>query len=87
MFKHTMVVKTLTITEDAYNSLKQLKHEGESFSEVIKRVSGQKMRIKDLWGTLVETPNEMEAFAGRVKEARKELGKGFDERMKRVHFR
>lgn len=89
MFKHKikMAVKTITVTEDAYDALKRLKHEDESFSEVIKRTAGQKMKIRDLWGALVETPEKMEAFAKRVKEARKELGKGFEERMKRVHFR
>lgn len=82
-----MAVKTITVTEDAYEALKGLKHENESFSEAIKRMAGKKLRIRDLWGALVETPEEMSAFAKRVKEAHEELGKGFDERMKHVHFR
>jgi len=34
-----MAVKTITITEGAYNSLKSLKGENESFSEVIGRIT------------------------------------------------
>ena len=37
-----MVVKTITVTEDAYNALKSLKEEHESFSKTILRVSRRK---------------------------------------------
>lgn len=44
MFEHKliMVVKTITITEEAYNALKRLKKEEESFSEVVLRLTTQK---------------------------------------------
>lgn len=37
-----MAVKTLTITEGAYERLKRLKREGESFSELFLRLSDEK---------------------------------------------
>lgn len=35
-----MATKTISITEDAYHRLARLKEEGESFSDVIQRLSG-----------------------------------------------
>lgn len=35
-----MATKTISITEDAYHRLERLKDEGESFSDVIQRLSG-----------------------------------------------
>lgn len=35
-----MAHKTLTISEEAYDALAQLKKEGESFTELIKRITG-----------------------------------------------
>jgi len=44
MFKHkqNMAVKTITITEDAYESVKRMKRENESFSELFLRLSKEK---------------------------------------------
>ena len=53
-----MVTKTLTITDDAYNVLKQNKREGESFSQTIRRMFGAKKNegFRKLIGLL--TPEE-----------------------------
>ena len=37
-----MVVKTITVTEDAYKALKSLKESGESFSKAILRIAKRK---------------------------------------------
>lgn len=82
-----MAVKTLTIMEDAYEALKRQKHKDESFSEVIRRLSGQKLKVKDLIGVLKKTPEEHEEFARRVKEVRERMGKSMQERAQRVRAR
>lgn len=43
-----MAHKTITISEEAYNLLKSIKKDNESFSEVIKRICEPKKRKKDL---------------------------------------
>lgn len=45
------MTKTITITDDAYARLASLKRDGESFSQVIARVTG-KFALADLVGIL-----------------------------------
>ncbi len=47
-----MGVKTITITEEAYNLLKSVKRKDESFSDVIKRLVENKGKIMDNFGKL-----------------------------------
>jgi predicted CopG family antitoxin len=51
-----MAHKTLTISEEAYKSLVQLKQEGESFTTLLNRITGM-VRKKPL-----------KEFAGRLKD-------------------
>ncbi|MHB8587057.1 MAG: antitoxin VapB family protein [Thermoplasmatota archaeon] len=72
-----MAVKTLTITEDAYQRLASLKKTDESFSELIRRLV-PRQPISDLIGALdaqegaamaasmTRTRRELDASAGRV---------------------
>ena len=46
------MVKTITVTNDAYEALKKLKMGDESFSEVIRRVAKPTFNIKDYFGIL-----------------------------------
>lgn len=82
-----MVTKTITITEDAYDSIVRLKHEGESFSELFLRLSSKPLLVKDLVGILRHTPEEAREFADRVKKIHEELGKGWEERIADVRAR
>jgi len=43
-----MAHKTITISEEAYNLLKDNKRENESFTEVIKRILSRKKNKEDL---------------------------------------
>ncbi len=47
-----MTTKTITVTEDAYESLKGLKKEGESFSDVLLRVGDKKCTVNSFFGLL-----------------------------------
>ncbi|MFV9630143.1 MAG: antitoxin VapB family protein [Methanosarcinales archaeon] len=58
-----MAHKTLTISEEAYKSLVTLKKEGESFTDVINRITGlvRKKPLKDFAGRLKDDKFEIAA--------------------------
>ncbi|VVB80834.1 Putative antitoxin [uncultured archaeon] len=72
-----MSVKTITITEDAYTSLATLKEPGESFSDVVRRLSG-KSSLLELAGILSRT--EASELRKAVRKSRREI----DKRVERV---
>lgn len=59
-----MANKTLTISEEAYKNLVALKKEGESFSEVINRITEQirKKPLNDFTGRLKDDQFEKAAI-------------------------
>ncbi len=58
-------VKTLTITEEAYQMLSREKKGKESFSEVIKRLANERGKLKDSYGAWTMTDEEeAEIFSG-----------------------
>ncbi len=76
-----MVVKTITVTEDAYEALKSMKVEDESFSEVILRIK-KKRPLSDFFGVLSkETGDRMEAA---MKEVRKQRNAAHHTRIERI---
>ncbi len=82
-----MVTKTITVTKEAYDAIKQLKRKDESFSELFKRIENKPLRVKDMVGILNDTPEEAEAFARRVREGRKKASQDWDRRITNVHTR
>ena len=85
-----MVIKSLTITEDAYSALGVFKRTGESFSEVILRITRDKMSAMDKYfGILKMSEGEAENLKNIIKEHRNSFDKDFDERQKRLakHWR
>jgi len=65
-----MATKTVNLTEGAYARLQALKREGESFSDVVDRLTG-KFALLELVGILDE-----ETFH-KMRTAKRELGKRF----------
>ena len=62
-----MAVKTITVTEEAYGSLKRLKSENESFSDLFLRLADASTTAKDILGFLRHSPEEAAKFARRVR--------------------
>ena len=82
-----MSIKTITVTEDAYEAMKRLKFEDESFSELFKRLSSKNATARDILGMLKHSPEESKAFRRRVKEAGDRLDKGIREGIEDVRSR
>lgn len=58
-----MSVKTVTLSEDAYAALASRKKEGESFSDVVRRLSRSDRSLKEFAGAWSDVPpNQMEEF-------------------------
>ena len=58
-----MSLKTVTLSEDAYNSLAARKREGESFSEVVRRLTRTDRSLREFAGLWNDVPREkFEAF-------------------------
>ncbi len=66
-----MAHKTLTISEEAYEALAELKKEGESFTDLIKRITSplRKKKLSDFIGVL--DGKEFEDFEKAALEARR----------------
>ena len=62
--------KTLTVSEDAYERLASRKADGESFSDVIKKLTG-KSTLSDLVGAMTET--EAEEVSKHINERRRDM--------------
>ena len=75
-----MTVKTITVTESAYNTLKNMKHGDESFSEVITRISSEKKSVLDFFGLLKDSESSAEELQQRTKEIRKRVSESFRRR-------
>lgn len=62
-----MATKTISLDEKAYEQLKAHKKEGESFSDVVKRLAGERS-WSEVTGIL--SPDEAEAFEDTIAESR-----------------
>lgn len=53
-----MTVKTVTLSADAYEALAALKRPGESFSEVVRRLTRKNRSLLDFAGAWKDVPDE-----------------------------
>ena len=82
-----MAVKTITVTEGAYDAMKRLKSDNESFSDLFLRIGQKQGTIKDIVGLLNESPEEAAAFVERVRLGRKEANRSAQKRIDYVRSR
>ena len=80
------MVKTITVTEEAYNMLKRLKEKEESFSKEIIRITQNKSNLNKFFGILDE--GSYEDLKNKTKEARKALSESLKRRTNAIprHF-
>lgn len=71
-----MGTKSLTITEEAYERLKEHKREGESFTETILRLTGSERDLMKGFGAM----RDVDGFREAVEETRDELDTDLHER-------
>lgn len=65
-----MSVKTVTLAEDAYDALAALKREGESFSEVVRRLTGSQTLLSAFAGAWKSAPEgELESIRKYLRDA------------------
>jgi predicted CopG family antitoxin len=71
---HTMT-KVISLSDEAYHALKSMKNEGESFSEVVNRMtaSSEKKDIMDFWGKWAGGKEELDKLERSVSESRKKF--------------
>ena len=63
-----MSVKTITVTKEAYDGLAALKAEGESFSDVLRRLTGSRVMLSAFAGAWKGAPEK------EIDDIRKFLG-------------
>lgn len=76
-----MATKTISLSEDAYERLRAMKREGESFSDLVRRLT-RGVRLSEFHGALsAETAAELEAT---IATARNERNQRRRERMESI---
>jgi len=81
-----MTIKSLTVTEEAYDALKRLKHGDESFSEVIVRVAHNRIgAAAKFCGILSRT--DAAKLRANIKKCRVELEREFAQRAEKLSKR
>jgi len=76
-----MATKTISLDEDAYNRLKNLKKGDESFSDIVKRIADEKSLL-EVAGILSE--EEAEELRKNVEELRERTRTETDQRAERL---
>lgn len=76
--------KNISITEEAYNRLANLRKGNESFSEIIVEITGRK-KLSDFFGIISkETGDKLEENIKKIREIRRKAGQERIARLKRA---
>lgn len=71
------MVKTITITDEAYNLVKSNKREGESFSNLFLRSYDKKVTARELAGTIKHPTKSIRELIMDLEKQREEMNKNF----------
>ena len=83
-----MVVKTITVREEAYEVMKRMKHGDESFSELFMRISNEKENaVNRFFGSIKIISEEAEIRRERYKKIREDMSKDFEKRQNKLTIR
>ncbi|MBS7251569.1 MAG: antitoxin VapB family protein [Candidatus Freyarchaeota archaeon] len=74
------MTKTISLSDEAYKLLKSIKRDGESFSDVIKRLVGKKGKLIDVLELYPELSDARE-YEEEVGALRKEIDKRLENEM------
>src|SRR5438309_1383867 len=58
MHTQNQMAKNVALADDVYESLQKEKREGESFSDVIRRMAARKPKLTELFGVLADVPED-----------------------------
>jgi predicted CopG family antitoxin len=75
VYVYTMATKTITVTEEAYERLREMKREDESFTDVLLRMTGGDEDVMKGFGAWKDT-----GLRDEVETAREELNEDFEGR-------
>jgi predicted CopG family antitoxin len=68
------MTKTISLSDEAYSLLRSVKRRDESFSDVIKRLIGNKGRLSEVLFIYPEL-KDVEEFEAAVEEVKEKIGK------------
>ena len=73
-----LMTKVISLSDEAYNDLVDLKTKGESFSDIVKRITKdvKKKKLMELAGAWKDAPEMDRIFKGILEERHKYKGRG-----------
>src|SRR5437879_5042853 len=88
MHTQNQMAKNVALADDVYESLQKEKREGESFSDVIRRMAARKPKLTELFGVLADAPeDEFQRFRTAALSLDRPLSQGLGWHKKRPRGR